>query len=221
MKLSPETIRVLENFNTINPSILITPGNVLRTQSVTKSIFARVEIPDTFENEFAIYDLGSFLSVLSIFNDPDIRFDDNCCYISEGSSEMRFVFANKNMITYPQGDDLRFPEDVYAEFLLKADELARLSLAFRNMKFKHVNIESDGQKVYLCSANNDNPSTNKYKQYIGESDREFFAVIPSKDLKVFEDKDYHVKVANGIVMFKADNTPDMKYYFATTTDSRF
>ena len=72
MKLSEQTIKLLENFSTINESILIKKGNRIRTISVMKNIFAEAEVQEEFPRDFAIYELKQFLNGLSLHDDPDL-----------------------------------------------------------------------------------------------------------------------------------------------------
>ena len=69
MKLSEQTIEVLQNFSTINQSLLFKSGDVLRTVSPQKTVLAEVTVPDNFESEFGIYDLGQFLSAMTLIDD--------------------------------------------------------------------------------------------------------------------------------------------------------
>jgi hypothetical protein len=72
MNLSNDTRDVLKNFSTINQNLLVKNGNTINTMSAMKNIVAKATIPDTFNNEFAIYDLNEFLSALSLFKKPSL-----------------------------------------------------------------------------------------------------------------------------------------------------
>ena len=48
MKLSEKTIKIFENFSSINQSILVKQGNKVRTISVMKNILAEAEIKEDF-----------------------------------------------------------------------------------------------------------------------------------------------------------------------------
>ena len=74
MKLSNETVTVLKNFSTINQNLVIKPGNKISTMSAMKNIVAKATVEETFDREFAIYDLNSFLGELSLFDKPDLDF---------------------------------------------------------------------------------------------------------------------------------------------------
>ena len=58
MKLSTDTREVLKNYSTINSNLLVSSGNQIATMSQMKNIVSKATLPDTFETEFAIYDLS-------------------------------------------------------------------------------------------------------------------------------------------------------------------
>ncbi len=72
MYFSNDTVNVLKNFSQINPSIAFKPGNKLSTMSPQKSIMAIAEVQDVFSSSGAIYDLGRFFGVVSLYL-TDIR----------------------------------------------------------------------------------------------------------------------------------------------------
>ena len=49
MKLSEKTIDLLENFSSINQSILVKKGSKLRTISVMKNILAEADVDETLK----------------------------------------------------------------------------------------------------------------------------------------------------------------------------
>ena len=62
--ISKETIDLLQNFSTINKSIVIKPGNQIETLSLNKNILAKAKVQETFDRDMAIYDLPSLISLL-------------------------------------------------------------------------------------------------------------------------------------------------------------
>ena len=64
--ISKETIDILKNFSSINKSIVIKPGNTIRTLSVNKNILASAKIEESISEQISIYDLSSFLGCLSL-----------------------------------------------------------------------------------------------------------------------------------------------------------
>ena len=74
MNISNETLDVLQNFASINPNILISPGQDLKTIAEAKNIMAEAHVPETFPVEFGIYDLNEFLQVIGLIQTPDLDF---------------------------------------------------------------------------------------------------------------------------------------------------
>ena len=54
MQISRQTVEILKNFSTINPSILVKPGSEIQTISTMKNILAKSAVTEDFINEFAI-----------------------------------------------------------------------------------------------------------------------------------------------------------------------
>ena len=77
MNLNPQTIEVLNNYQTINSNIALGEPGFVRTMSVSKTLMAKTNIPDQFPYEFGIYDLGEFLACINMFDNPTLAFDDN------------------------------------------------------------------------------------------------------------------------------------------------
>ena len=48
MNLSNESVNILKNFSTINPSVWVNEGNTLRTVSPAKTIMASAVVDDDF-----------------------------------------------------------------------------------------------------------------------------------------------------------------------------
>ena len=106
MKLSDATKEILKNFSEINPNVMITPGNQIKTISTMKNILATAGVEENFPQEIAIYDLSEFLGMLSLFNKPSFAFDDKSMTINEEgtSTKSKYYFADPSILTTPQKD---------------------------------------------------------------------------------------------------------------------
>ena len=111
MKLSEQTLDTLKNFANINTNILIKKGNELSTISTMRNIFAKAEITEEFTNEFGIYDLNQFLSVVTSLDKTNISLDDKFMTIaSEGSkSKAKYFYSDPSVIVSPT-KDVTMPE---------------------------------------------------------------------------------------------------------------
>jgi len=90
MRLSKETYNILKNFAAINSNILIKPGNILKTVSAGKNIFAEAKVVEDFDVPVPIWDLNKFLGVVSMFNNPDLEFHDTHVVITNGRSSVTY-----------------------------------------------------------------------------------------------------------------------------------
>ena len=102
MKLSDKTIKILKNFSSINQSMLFRTGSIIRTKSTTDTIAAQAVVEEMFPFEFGIYDLNQFLSVTSLFEDPEFDFQENHVTISSGDSSSNYYYTDKDMIVAPK-----------------------------------------------------------------------------------------------------------------------
>ena len=71
-----------EELLTINQNLMVKflPQLILvtlSTMSAMKNIVAQAEVTERFPQEFAIYDLNEFLSALSLFEEPELNFQDS------------------------------------------------------------------------------------------------------------------------------------------------
>ena len=66
MKFSENTLTILKSFSTINKSILLKPGNTLKTITPEKTLVAKATISESLPSEACVYDLSRFLSILFI-----------------------------------------------------------------------------------------------------------------------------------------------------------
>jgi len=105
MKLSNETVTVLKNFSTINQNLVIKTGSSISTMSAMKNIVAKATVKEDFPQEFAIYDLNEFLSCLSLFEKPDLSFNDDFVMITEDGKtgrSLKYWYSDPSVVTTPQ-----------------------------------------------------------------------------------------------------------------------
>ena len=103
MKLSKETINILKTFSTINNGIVLTPGNFIMTRSVNNAIYAEATIEDNLDLEVAIYDLNGFLSVLGLFDEPEVLMDDDGnLLVKNSTTTISLAAADPSTIVSPR-----------------------------------------------------------------------------------------------------------------------
>lgn len=216
MKLSNETLTLLKNYSTINPSVLFKQGNLLSTISPQRSIFAKATVTEEFPRQFAIAELNKFLGVLSMFKDPDLVFHDNYLEVCSGSKKVKYTYADVSAIITPPEKELKFP-DPEVEFDLKADDLNAVVKALSVLSLPELAITGTGTDVEIQAISSKNSTADSYSQAVASSDKKFRAILKTENLK-FLGRDYNVAVAKNIVKFESQ---DLTYFVAVESNSTF
>ncbi len=216
LKLSPETITVLRNFSGINKSIVVRPGAELTTISETKSIIGVAQIAETFESEFAIYDLPKFLSSLSLFSEPELEFGEKQVTIREGAKKLNYTFDDKRTILAIEDASIKKLSGVIdageVEFDWSDAVFQGVSKALSVLKLPEFVVEGNGTSISIKAADTGNSTGNTYEAQVGEGTAEFRAVFRAENIK-FLPKDYSVKYATkGLARFAGDGVT----YYVTT-----
>lgn len=218
MKLDTKTINVLKNFSNVNPSMLFKEGNIVSTISPNKTIMARATVPANFANRFAIYNLGRFLSTLSLFEDPDLSFTDRLVKISDGKGRsVNYTFADESTIKSPPEKEIKLPsEDV--SFSLTNANLTEILKALGVLSLPEFAVVGDGSTVSLQAIDSKNPSGDTFSITVGVTDKTFRAIFKAENIKVIPG-DYNVTLSSkGISHFSG---PEAEYWIAIEATSTF
>lgn len=217
MKFSNETLTVLKSFTSINKSILLAKGTVLKTITPEKTLIAIANIDQEIPSDACIYDLSRFLSILSLYNDPDVEFFDKYFIISEGKRRTKYVFADLSMIHTPPEKEITIPSaDV--EVSVTADTLSSVLKAAGVLQFSEIAFVGEGGKCYLKAIDSTNEGADDFGVEIGETADEFKIIIKTDNLKLMP-IDYDVTLCSkGISEFKGEG---VTYYVAIDSKSTY
>ena len=217
MKLSNDTREVLKNFSTINQNLLVKNGNVINTMSAMKNIVSRATIPDTFNQEFAIYDLNEFLSALSLFNDPELTFNEQSVRIAQGSQDLTYFYSDPSVVTTPK-TEISMPS-VDAEFTLTKDTFNQVMKAAAVLGAPDMVLDIGSDSIMdLRVSDRKNDTSNSFSIEVGAESpakgKKFYFKV--ENLKLLSG-DYDVQVSErGISRFK-NVSKDVEYYIALET----
>lgn len=217
MKFSNETLNVLKSFTAINKSILLNAGNTIKTITPEKTLIAIAEVPDTMPSQACVYDLSRFLSILSLYNDPDIDFGDKYFIISEGKRRTRYVYADISMIHTPPEKEITLPSaDVTVN--VSEGDLSSVLKAAGVLQFSEVAFVGEGGKCYLKAIDSANSNADDFGVEIGETADKFNVIIKTDNLKLLP-LDYQVTICSkGISEFKGKG---VTYYVAIDSKSTY
>jgi hypothetical protein len=193
MKVSDQTLEVLKNFSEINTNILVKPGSELSTISTMKNILAKATITESFDKQFAIYDLSELLGIVSAIDKPDIDI------------------TNEKDVVMP---------DAEVTFELKNDILAKLMKMAAIMKLPDLSlVGKKGQDVVLKVHDKKN-SANSYEEFVGtEAAADFTFNFKIENLKIVSG-DYDVAVSSKSISHFKNKVKPIEYWIALEPDIR-
>jgi len=219
MIISKETIAVLQNFQTINPSIILREGNVIATQTPSDTIHARATIEDEFPRTIPIYDLNKFLGILALTKeDSDIEFSERYMTITQGKSTVRYAYTSESQIVSPPIDKTINISNPDVTFELTQEVWSRLSNAMRVMGFSEFAFVGEDGILSIQALSTKNDSSDTYSTDIGETDKTFSCVIEATNMRIIPGN-YSVSVlSKGLSHFKGDIA---EYWIGISTRSTF
>ena len=214
MKLSNETLSVVKNFASINSGIEFKQGNKLATISSGKTVLAKATVPDTFPEDFCVYDLNQFLSVHSLNKDADLQFDASNVIFKSGRHNTKYRKTAKEMIVTAPDKELSLPS-VEITFTLSEEDFASILKAASILQSPHIAVESQGGGILLTAfdAKNDSAHTNSIEVGAGNGDT-FRMTFLTDNLKMISGT-YEVQISSkGLACFK-NQKQDIQYWVAT------
>jgi hypothetical protein len=217
MKLSEKTLTILKNFASINKSIILRPGKVLKTNNSERTLVAIAKIDDLIDGNACIYDLSRFLSIHSLHNSPEITFNENHFIISDGKKKTKYMFADVSMVTSTFDRDIKIPsEDVIVN--LSWNDLDSVIKAAGVLQFSEIAFIGEGGSCYLSAINSEDPSADTFGVEIGKTKDEFRIIIKTDSLKLLK-RDYVVTIfSGGISKFASE---DVTYYIGIDSKSTY
>ena len=160
MKLSKATIGILKNFATINGGIQFVEGNEIRVADIEKSVMGIAKVEETFPVDFALYDLNQFLSVLSMFDEPELVFEEGYLIVKQGRQRVKYHFTDSdNIVAAPYEMELESGDD---SLFISADQLDALTKASAVMGLADFALIKDGESIQMIVEDTDQDSNNEF-----------------------------------------------------------
>ena len=221
MKISGNTLEVLQNFSSINNGITVNIGNEIKTISPMKNIFGKATVEDNVTSEFSVYDLPEFLATISLLgSDAEFEFGDNSVNISGNGASATYNYAESSMIIAPPEKDITMPNPEIV-FDISTELLSKLQKASAVLSLPDLVLESNGTVVTLTVRDKKNPTTNNFSEVIMDGDGQTYSMnFKMENIKVVKDE-YTVYVSSkGLSHFVAKNK-GLEYFIALEPDSVF
>ena len=171
MKLSLDTQKILSNFASINPGMLFEEGNVQHTISPLNTIVCQTTLTESFPQNFAIYDLESFLKFYKSIDDAELEFHKEYVIIkNKVGEELIYYFAEPEMIVAPKKKPYDHPEST-VRFFVETKTFQKIrSLSTYSSFFKYLKIWSKNKKIVLSLTNKESKdrAINQYNVEVGD-----------------------------------------------------
>lgn len=225
MKFSKETIGILKNFSAINSNLALLSGNKLSTISNEETVVAYAEISEEIPKSFGIYDLSEFLGALSLFEDPEIDFNDTNLRIKSGNNSIKYFGAEQSLLQVPKmngnvpGIVQKFPNPDIS-FQLTQDQISMIMRTSSVLKSSDISITGDGTSIKLIVGDKKNTTANKFELDLGDFTSEFSAFIKVSNLKLIPG-DYLVEISNKRVSRWTNQNTSLTYFIGLENDSKF
>ena len=161
IKISSETLGILKNFSAINSNLHVKVGNRLNTVSPSKTILAEAEVAESFDTEFGIWDMGKFLSVVSLFKDPEFEFSDTYVLIGDaGKASVQYFFSDPNLLT--KEDRKIVMPNIAVSFQLTKDDLAAITKAASVLQAPDMCVEACGEGICIRVCDKKDPTAHSW-----------------------------------------------------------
>ena len=223
MKLSNETVTVLKNFSTINQHRVIKSGKSISTMSAMKNIVAKARVQETFAQEFAIYDLNEFLASLSLFNNPDLDFQDDFVVISDGA-HLTYWYSDPSVVTTPM-KEVTMPESEVS-FILESNMISDVQKAAAVIGAPDMVLEAMSTGVAVLKVTDKkNTTANDYAVKV-DVNNEDGKDVPYKfwfkveNLKLLPGT-YNVAVSSKNISHFVNTKVDVDYFIALEPESKY
>jgi hypothetical protein len=218
MKLSDQTLTILKNFASINPNFKAPAGNMINTVSGGKNVLAKATIAETFPKAFAIYDLGSFISVFGLYDAPEIDIDDSEIKISNGNGSLTHfslcsdsVFSVKEIKNAPPSVvDVSISAEKFEQISKFAAAISAADISFMGRKGKPIKI------IITDKANSGSHKQEFVLEDVADADFLFYLKVSNLNLLP---GDYNVSFSEKAISRFENKKLPVEYYIAMEQDS--
>lgn len=215
MELNDSTVQVLKNFSSINQNIVFQPGNTVRTVSEAKNIMCKATLDTEFQQQFGVYDLSEFLNVVSLVDQPRLKFEPDYVVVgdSSGVSRAKYFFSDPSMLTSPS-KDVKMP-DPEVTFTLSSQTLSKVKRAASVLGHTEVSISVVDKVLSLSVVDSNNTTSNTFSVDVDGDyqDSNFNFIVNIENLKLVPG-DYKVEMSSKLISHFVNLQTPIEYWIA-------
>jgi hypothetical protein len=215
IRISEQTIEILNNFSTICPGFLHDPTvaeGQLRVASPNGNLVAFAKVPEQFP-EFSIFDMKAFISFMNMMKDGEVEFFEKNMKVTRGKSKGIFTFCSKLVVLTPP-KKVNMPE-MEVEILLSASVIKQILKASTVLAVTELVIScpGNGEAISISSeGKKDSGIDNNFQIELDEThDTKFRFVMPAEIIR-FIPADYKVELSSrNVARFSANLSSNGEY----------
>jgi len=217
MKISSDTLSILKNFSDINDGIHFKKGSLLATWHPAQFILAEATIKEEIPQDFTVFDLRQFLSVNSLFDEPEYSFESDKVIVTANNRSVNFLFSEPSLVLDPENRTTKYRENTLKGSIAKAnitkEELKSLKQSAAILALPDIFVTGQNDTITFSVQNAENTGTNSFKVVVkGEVQEDFSSIMRCEHLKML-DGDYEFVSHPKLAYFKNVNTP-IEYWIA-------
>jgi hypothetical protein len=189
--------------------------------SPTKNIMAEVEVEESFDTEFGVWDLNKLLGVVSLFQDPEFSFEDKYMTITGASgSKVKYFYSDPKLLSYPTKSIKKI--DPAVEFDLTSDDFRELQRAGAVLGNPDLCFVSDNDKVLAVVKDLKDPTCNVFSIEVGENKEsaDFSFNFKMENMKML-DGDYRVSLSKSVIGQFTHASRPLTYWVAMDASSTY
>jgi len=226
VKLSDQTIKIFKKLYSINQSLRVVENNkTIKSINESKTLAAYADIEESFPRDFCVYDLGEFISVLNIVNEPIMDFSNDAYVIvksSDNSQMLKYVETNPDLITsYFENPIELKSEDIFIDVDEKS--LKAVMKSASTLRLEYIGFRADGEKVYFTTFNrrvdSDDKEMNAFTIELGPCEDVFDIFYPT-DIMTVLDAECEFTFSKGQRISRV-RCGVMEYWIALHKESKF
>lgn len=228
MKLSNETIAILKHAAGINPGIILDENsNIIFSMHESKTTRMQATVTETFPVQIALINLNQFLNSLSLFQDPELEFNQDSVVISGNNGQKIQYYYSDPAVIQQSNKQLKADIDYEFEFNISKEDLAQLNKASSIIGVDDICVYNDGTDIYISAMDKRRQAGNHFDLAVGTDtslEGKHFKIFFRKTNLKLTSNDYHVKVSSkGLSTWIAEDAqvPSLIFYCAVEKDSEY
>lgn len=152
MKISSETLAILQNYGNIQSNMVFHPGKPLRTMTKARNILAKTTVQEEWPVTFGLYDVSDFLNHLNLIEDPEVDITPEKINIYNEDMRIEYYCTDPSELVAPPVDkEITLPSNDVS-FTLERSVLSRLQSAAKVLKHDNLKVTpSDKEGMVMLS----------------------------------------------------------------------